>query len=151
MLEWLQSTLGLIHLYVVKHRQDERADRVTTSISENPLYLFKHAGLAPLSNNTFATALQPFKHAQCKGVLPSAFLVSTSCENGLQAYACEASWSRTHHVWLTHRSSFNQCRSNISMVVGCCHVKSCKVAAVNVSLPQLYRGRCFELLLTCSA
>jgi len=59
------------------------------------LYLFKHAGLAPLSNNTFATALQPFKHAQCKGVLPSAFLVSTSCKNGMQAFACKASLSQT--------------------------------------------------------
>ena len=151
MLEWLQSTFGLIHLDVVKHRQDERAYPVTISTSENPLYLFKHAGLAPLSNNTFATALQPFKHAQCKGVLPSAFLVSTSYKHGLQAYACEASWSQTLHLWLTYRSSFNQCRSNISMVVGCCHVKSCKVVAVSISLPQLYRCRCFELLLTCSA
>ena len=114
------------------------------------LHLFKHAGLAPLSNNIFATALQPFRHAQCKGVLPSAFLVSTSCKYGLQAFACKASWLQTQRVWVTYRSSFNQGFNYISMVVGCCHVKSCRLATVNASL-QLPTCSCFELLLTCSA
>lgn len=65
----------------VKRQKVSKHMYVNNCCVSSCLYLFRVAGLAPASRRILATSMHPLRHAQCKGVLPSEFAISTVCEH----------------------------------------------------------------------